>query len=425
MMFSALPVDPLPQPTAPPVLSLARFTIGMVAGEASGDILGAGLVSALRQRYPNARFIGIGGTEMEAAGFQSLVPMERLSVMGLVEVLGRLRELIGIRKRLREFFIANPPAVFIGIDSPDFTLGLERQLRALGTTTVHYVSPSVWAWRQNRIHGIARSVDLMLTLLPFEASFYHQHQVPVAFVGHPLADRIPLQPPVREAREALGLAPDQAVVALLPGSRAGELSSLGPLFLRAARALLASRPDVRFLVPCVNPVRLSQMQQYLDAEPGLKGQVKLVLGRSREVMAAANVVLLASGTATLEAMLLKRPMVVAYRLSPITYRIVSKMVRITHIALPNLLTDVPLVPEFIQDAATPERLAEAVLKRIEDDSQVELEQRAFHAVHETLRCNASERAADAISALLTGYNEAGGHKHDDPAAAQLSLSKRS
>lgn len=404
-MFSALPVDPLLQPAASSVLSLARLTIGIVAGEASGDILGAGLVSALRRRYPNARFIGIGGTEMQAAGFQSLVPMERLSVMGLVEVLGRLRELIAIRKRLRDFFIANPPAVFIGIDSPDFTLGLERQLRALGTTTVHYVSPSVWAWRQNRIHGIARSVDLMLTLLPFEANFYHQHKIPVAFVGHPLADRIPLQPPVREAREALDLAPGQAVVAMLPGSRGSELASLGPLFLQTARVLLSSRPDARFVVPCVNPVRLSQMQEYLDAEPGLSGQVRLVLGHSREVMAAADVVLLASGTATLEAMLLKRPMVVAYRVSPVTYRILSKMVRIPHIALPNLLTDEPLVPEFIQDAATPGRLAEAVLRRIEDDSQVELEQRAFQAVHETLRCNANEQAADAIAALLTPFND--------------------
>lgn len=383
-----------------PVVSRARFTIGIVAGEASGDILGAGLVASLRQRYPNARFIGVGGAEMEAEGFQSLLPMERLSVMGLVEVIGRLRELFAIRKRVRDFFTATRPAVFIGIDAPDFTLGLERQLRERGTTTVHYVSPSVWAWRQKRIHGIARSVDLMLTLLPFEANFYRQHQVPVAFVGHPLADRIPLRPPIEQAREALELTRDQAVVALLPGSRSGEIEQLGPLFLKTAGLLLRSRPGIEFLVPCINKARQNQMQMHLDAMPELKVRVRLVLGRSREAMAAANVVLLASGTATLEAMLLKRPMVVAYRLAPMTYRVASRMVNLTHVALPNLLTEKPLVPEFIQNAATPEALADAVLTRLLDDSQVELEQRAFQAVHEAIRCNANERAADAIAALL-------------------------
>jgi lipid-A-disaccharide synthase len=399
-MSTVLRADSPQLPAAPPVLTRARLTIGMVAGEASGDILGAGLISALRLRYPNARFIGIGGAEMEAAGFHSLLPMERLSVMGLVEVLGRLRELFAIRKRLREFFTANRPAVFIGIDSPDFTLGLERQLREAGTTTVHYVSPSVWAWRQSRIHGIARSVDLMLTLLPFEADFYRRYAVPVTFVGHPLADRIPLRPPVEAAREALGLAPDQTVVALLPGSRGSEVAHLGPLFLSTAKVLLAARSDIRFVVPCINPVRLAQMHEYLDAEPGLSGHIRLVLGSSREVMAAANVVLLASGTATLEAMLLKRPMVVAYRMAPMTFRVLSRMVRITHVALPNLLTDKPMVPEFIQDAATPEALAGAVRRRLEDDGQVELEQRAFQEVHEALRCNANEQAADAVAALL-------------------------
>lgn len=384
----------------PRIISRARFTIGMVAGEASGDILGAGLISALRKRYPNARFIGVGGAQMETEGFISLLPMERLSVMGLVEVMGRLRELFAIRKRLREFFSVNQPAVFIGIDSPDFTLGLERQLRERGTTTVHYVSPTVWAWRQKRIHGIAQSVDLMLTLFPFEAEFYYKHQVRVAFVGHPLADIIPLQSDSQLARSALGLMPDKAIIALLPGSRGSELDQLGPLFLRTARVLSARRTDLQFVVPCVTPIRLMQMQAFVDAEPGLADRVTLVLGRSREVMAAANVVLLASGTATLEAMLLKRPMVVAYRVSGMTYRILSSLVRISHIALPNLLTEKPLVPEFIQDAATPEALADAIRQRLEDDSQVALEQDAFQRVHETLRRNASERAAEAIAELL-------------------------
>lgn len=382
------------------VVSFARVTVGIVAGEASGDILGAGLIAALRQRYPNARFIGVGGTEMQAQGFQSLVPMERLSVMGLVEVVGRLRELFAIRKRLRDFFTVNPPLVLIGIDSPDFTLGLERQLRERGIRTVHYVSPSVWAWRQGRIHGIAKSVDLMLTLLPFEAKFYEEHRVPVSFVGHPLADTIPLQPPAQESRQDLGLAADQPVVALLPGSRGGELSRLGPLFLQTARRLLKSRPNLRFIVPCINADRLRQMQTCLDEHSGLGESVFLVLGHSRAAMAAADVVLLASGTATLEAMLLKRPMVVAYRLSPMSFRIVSRMVRITHIALPNLLTPEPLVPELIQDAATPEALAEAVLRRLDDPGRIALEQEAFHTVHLTLRRNASQRAADAIVALI-------------------------
>lgn len=398
------------QPPAPaPVVSHASFTIGIVAGEASGDILGAGLVAALRQRYPNARFIGIGGAEMEAEGFHSLLPMERLSVMGLVEVVGRLRELFAIRRRLREFFQVNRPAVFIGIDSPDFVLGLERQLRETGIPTVHYVSPTVWAWRQKRIHGIARSVDLMLTIFPFEASFYEKHKVPVAFVGHPLADRIPLRAPINEAREALGLAADESLVALLPGSRGSELDQLGPLFLAAAAALLKERPDVRFLVPCVNPARHRQMETFLAADPALSERVTLILGRSREVMAAANVILLASGTATLEAMLLKRPMVVAYRVSAMTYRVLSRLVKLSHIALPNLLTDKPLVPEFIQDAATPQALAEALQRRLEDDSQVALEQEAFRKVHEALRRNASASAADAIVGLLTerGLNAAG------------------
>ena len=374
-------------------------TFGIVAGEASGDILGAGLIRALRRKYPGARFIGIGGDEMVAEGFHSLVPMERLSVMGLVEVLGRLRELFGIRARLMSYFLQNPPDVVIGIDSPDFTLGVERRCRDAGMLTAHYVSPSVWAWRQNRIFKIAKSVDLMLTLFPFEARFYEEHQVPVAFVGHPLADRIPLQPDTLAARRNLGLDEQAPVLAILPGSRGGEVERLGGLFLEAAKWIQSRRPDLQLAIPCVNGEREEQVRALVDALD-VKLAVTIVRGRSREVMAAADVVLLASGTATLEAMLLKKPMVVGYRLSNLSFRIVSKMVKSPYIALPNLLALKSLVPEFIQDDATPQSLGDAVLERLENPQERERLTTAFTEIHQTLRQNADEQAASAIAALI-------------------------
>ena len=374
-------------------------TFGIVAGEASGDILGAGLIRALRRKYPGARFIGIGGDEMVAEGFHSLVPMERLSVMGLVEVLGRLRELFGIRARLMSYFLQNPPDVVIGIDSPDFTLGVERRCRDAGMLTAHYVSPSVWAWRQNRIFKIAKSVDLMLTLFPFEARFYEEHQVPVAFVGHPLADRIPLQPDTLAARRNLGFDEQAPVLAILPGSRGGEVERLGGLFLEAAKWIQSRRPDLQLAIPCVNREREEQVRALVDALD-VKLAVTIVRGRSREVMAAADVVLLASGTATLEAMLLKKPMVVGYRLSNLSFRIVSKMVKSPYIALPNLLAQKSLVPEFIQDDATPQSLGDAVLERLENPQERERLTTAFTEIHQTLRQNADEQAASAIAALI-------------------------
>jgi lipid-A-disaccharide synthase len=383
----------------PSVISDRPIKFGIVAGEASGDILGAGLIRSLRARYPRARFVGIGGEEMEAAGFHSLVPMERLSVMGLVEVLGRIRELFSIRGRLMEYFLTTPPDVVIGIDSPDFTLGVERRCRDAGIPTAHYVSPSVWAWRQKRIFKIAKSVNLMLTLFPFEARFYEEHDVPVTFVGHPLADRIPMEPDTRAARRDLGLNEDQPVLAILPGSRGGEVERLGSLFLSAAREIQSSRPDLQLVIPCVNRDREKQVRglvQSLDvALP-----VTIVRGRSREVMAAADVVLLASGTATLEAMLLKKPMVVGYRLSNFSYALVSRLVKVPHVALPNLLAGKPLVPELLQDDATPETLGAAVLERLENTEERAHLKAEFTGLHHQLRQNADERAADAISALV-------------------------
>jgi len=381
------------------LVSDRKLTVAIIAGEASGDILGAGLIRSLRQRYPKARFVGIGGDEMVAEGFHSLVPMERLSVMGLVEVLGRIRELFSIRARLMEFFFNTPPDVVIGIDSPDFTLAIERRCREAGIPSVHYVSPSVWAWRQKRIFKIAKSVDLMLTLFPFEARFYEEHQVPVAFVGHPLADRIEMKTDTRAARENLGLNFDKPVLAVLPGSRGGEVERLGTLFLEASRWLQSRRPDIQLVIPCVNRDREKQIQGLVESLE-VKLPVTLVRGRSREVMAASDVVLLASGTATLEAMLLKKPMVVGYRLSNFSFKLLSKLVKVPWVALPNLLAQKQLVPELLQDDATPEALGAAVLERLENEQERLRLSEAFSELHESLRQNADERAATAISSLM-------------------------
>ncbi|PXX89135.1 lipid-A-disaccharide synthase [Marinobacter vulgaris] len=388
-------------PTDHPVISTRKVTFAIVAGEASGDILGAGLIRSLRSRYPNARFVGIGGEEMVAEGFHSLVPMERLSVMGLVEVLGRLGELFSIRARLMDYLLATPPDVVIGIDSPDFTLGIERRCRDAGMLTAHYVSPSVWAWRQKRIFKIAKSVNLMLTLFPFEARFYEEHNIPVAFVGHPLADRIPMVPDTAGARKAFGLREDAPVLAILPGSRGGEVERLGTLFLEAARWIQGRRPDLQLVIPCVNRERELQVRALVEALD-VKLEVTIVRGRSREVMASSDVVLLASGTATLEAMLLKKPMVVGYRLSGFSYALVSRLVKVPHVALPNLLARELLVPELLQDDATPETLGEAVLERLENETERARLTEAFSRLHEQLRQNADEQAAAALSELIEG-----------------------
>lgn len=390
---------PVEGPQSSGVVSHDRLTFALVAGEVSGDILGSGLIRSLRKRYPNARFVGIGGEDMIAEGFHSLVPMERLSVMGLVEVLGRLRELFSIRARLMDYLLTTPPDVVIGIDSPDFTLGVEERCRKAGIPTVHYVSPSVWAWRQKRIAGIARSVDLMLTLLPFEAQFYEDHGVPVSFVGHPLADRIPMETDTGGARDNLGLDRDRPVLAMLPGSRGGEVEKLGTLFLQTAQRLQAQHPDLQLVVPCVNRDREVQVRALAEALE-VKLPLTLVRGRSREVMASADVVLLASGTATLEAMLLKKPMVVSYRLNRLTFALVSRLVKVSWVSLPNLLAGKALVPELLQDDATPERLAGAVLEQLDNPAERDHLIQAFAELHETLRRNADERAAEAVSGLV-------------------------
>lgn len=367
--------------------------VALVAGEASGDILGAGLMQALKAQYPQITFIGVGGPLMQAQGLSSYFPMERLSVMGLVEVLGRLPELLARRKRLIQTLIAEKPDVFIGIDAPDFNLTLELRLRQAGIKTVHYVSPSVWAWRQKRVLKIREACDLMLTLFPFEAQFYQDHQVPVRFVGHPLADSIAPQVDRAAAREALNLAQDQPVVALLPGSRGGEVARLGSLFLDAAVRLRTLRPGIQFVLPCSSPERRAQLEQMLV---GRDLPLTLLNGRSHEALAACDAVLIASGTATLEALLHKRPMVVAYKVAPLTYRILKRLVTSAYISLPNLLAERLLVPEMIQDAATPEALAQ-LLAPLLDGGEVQTE--GFDVIHRALRRDASVQAAQAVLQL--------------------------
>ncbi|UNG20039.1 lipid-A-disaccharide synthase [Stutzerimonas zhaodongensis] len=370
------------------------LTVALVAGEASGDILGAGLMQALKAQHANVEFIGVGGPRMEAQGLESYFPQERLAVMGLVEVLGRLPELLRRRKRLLQTLLGVRPDVFIGIDAPDFNLDLALKLRRAGIKTVHYVSPSVWAWRQKRVLKIRDACDLMLTLFPFEAKFYDAHQVAVRFVGHPLADTIPLVSDRAAARTTLGLPQEGLIVALMPGSRGGEVGRLGELFLAAADRLRSMRPGIRFVVPCASPERRAQLEQMLI---GRDLPLTLLDGRSHEALAACNAVLIASGTATLEALLYKRPMVVAYSVSPLTFRILKRLVKSPYVALPNLLAQRLLVPELLQDAATPDAMAQLLSPLLDNgDSQTE----GFDAIHRTLRCDASSQAADAVLELL-------------------------
>ncbi|MCP1467719.1 MULTISPECIES: lipid-A-disaccharide synthase [Pseudomonas] len=378
---------------------MATLRIALVAGEASGDILGAGLMRALKARHPAVEFIGVGGPLMQAEGLTSYFPMERLSVMGLVEVLGRLRELLARRKLLIQTLIEEKPDVFIGIDAPDFTLNIELKLRQAGIKTVHYVSPSVWAWRQKRVLKIREGCDLMLTLLPFEARFYEEKGVPVRFVGHTLADSIPLQADRAAARAELGL-PDGPLVALMPGSRGGEVGRLASVFFDAAERLQALKPGVRFVLPCASPQRRAQIETLLV---GRNLPLTLLDGQSHLALAACDAVLIASGTATLEALLYKRPMVVAYRLAPLTFWILKRMVKSPYISLPNLLAQRLLVPELLQDDATPEALAQTLLPLIDGGEE---QTRGFDDIHRTLRRDASNQAADAVLTLIGQKQEA-------------------
>ena len=374
--------------------------IAIVVGETSGDMLGIGLMKALKKHYPDATFEGIGGPLMEAEGFKSFVPMERLAVMGLVEILGRLFELLKVRKKLVQNWQKNPPDVFIGIDAPEFNTQLEYKLKQSGIKTVHYVSPSVWAWRPKRIHKIKKSVDLMLTLFPFEAKFYQQHDVPVTFVGHNLADSIPFDNHADDAREVFHFEKDEKVVCLMPGSRGSEVEKLCPVFIEAAELVFKHNPNVRFLLPAANKVRLQQIEQLIDnLNPTAK--IDVVEGNSKTCMQASDVILLASGTATLEGMLLKKPMIVSYIVSPITAMIMRRLLKQEFISLPNLLAGREVVPEILQEQATPQNLANAVNERIEDENLIHQLQETFLFIHKQLKRGANEQAALAVVNLLT------------------------
>ncbi|MDO8861493.1 lipid-A-disaccharide synthase [Haliea sp. E1-2-M8] len=372
--------------------------IGVLAGEASGDILGARLLAALRKRYPELQVEGIGGPLMQAQGLDSLFPMERLSVMGFVEPLKRLPELLRIRRSVYQHFLANPPDIFIGIDSPDFCLRLEWKLRRAGIATAHLVSPSVWAWRRGRIRKIGRAVDRMLCLFPFETAIYQQHAIAADFVGHPLADEIPVQIDRTAARAELGLPASGRLLALLPGSRGGEVGLLAPLFLATAQRLARADPELGFVLPAAGPERLAQLQALLPAFSELP--LTLVEGRSREVMMAADAVLLASGTATLEALLVQCPMAVAYRMSPLSWALVSRLVQTPFAALPNILAGRALVPELIQDAATVEALVAAVQPLLYNSQVTREQQQAFASIHQALALGFGDRCADAVAAVL-------------------------
>lgn len=374
--------------------------IALVAGELSGDRLGAGLVRALGTQLPGAVCAGVAGPGMRAAGCTAWAASDELSVMGLVEVLRHLPRIRRVYQLVEQHLVRDPPAVFVGIDAPDFNLRVEQRARALGIPTVHYVSPSVWAWREGRVRTLHASCDLVLCLLPFEAEFLNARGVAAEFVGHPLADELPEDPDPVAARRALGLPGAGAMIAVLPGSRAGEVARLGRIFAATAGWLLARRPDLHFVVPVATPALRPAVAGCFASLP--PGSVTLVDGTSQAAMAAADSVLLASGTATLEAMLLRRPMVVAYRLAPATWWLLKglRLVRVAWVALPNLLAGERLVPEFLQSAARPELLGAALLASLDDAAARHVLLARFDALRAVLRRDASARAAAAVARVV-------------------------
>ena len=376
--------------------------------------MAASLIRALRELRPDASFIGVAGPRMQAAGCATLVDQERLAVMGLVAVLRHLPEVLRLRRQLGDYFLAQPPDLFVGVDAPDFNLTLERRLRRAGIPTAHLVSPTVWAWRPGRVKGLRRAVDLVLSIFPFEEPFLRERGVPVRYIGHPLADDIPLEPDRAAARQALGLPPAGPVIALLPGSRTSEVGLLARPFLETAAWCLARRPDLRFVVPLVSP-RLRGLFEKILAESGLEARfaltapatataLTLVDGQGREAMTAADLVLSASGTATLEALLLQRPLVVGYRVDPLTYWLVKtlKLIKVPHVAMANLLAGEELAPEFLQDRCRAELMGPALLALLEDPERVAAIRATYGRIHRDLRRGASQEAARALLELVPG-----------------------
>lgn len=377
----------------------SALRIGIVAGEASGDLLGASLIAALRERAPDIEIIGIGGEKMAAAGMQIVYPMSKLAVRGYVEVLKHLPELLWIRRRLRRFFLRDRPDVFVGIDAPDFNLGLETLLKHAGIPTVHYVSPSIWAWRMERLKKIAAAVSHMLLVFPFERQMYADAGIEATYVGHPLADMIALDNNSPSARQALGLPADTTVVALLPGSRRSEIEYMAPLFIAAAERLARRFPNIIFALPLANQEARDLWQRRFAEDVPAALDLRVYDRQAHAIMSAANVVLLASGTATLEAALLKRPMVISYRVSALSYRLMWRQRRLPYVGLPNILAQQFIVPELLQDAATPEHLADAVANLLESPDAMHGLHKRFTEMHLALKQNSAAQAAEIILSI--------------------------
>ena len=387
--------------------------IAMVAGEASGDLLGSHLIAALKARLPNAVFYGVGGPKMIGQGFDSWHSLEKLAVRGYVEVLRHYREIAGIRNDLKRRLRAEPPDVFVGIDAPDFNLALEKSLKRRGVPSIHYVSPSIWAWRGKRIHKIGAAVSRVLALFPFEPALYEKQGIPVSYVGHPLADVLPLEDGRQSARTLLGLSAQQPVFALLPGSRQSELQYMAATFIETARLIQRSLPKALFLVPLTTRETRLSFETALYQCKANDLSIRLLFGHAHEAMMAADTILVASGTATLEAALLKRPMAIVYKMAPLTYRLMRRMGYLPYVGLPNVLAGRFVVPEFIQDDATPENLAQALLNLYADKVSCARLAEVFRAIHLQLKQNAAEKAATAVLSCLP----AGVGRDGRPAAA--------
>lgn len=381
--------------------------VAIVAGEASGDLLGFHLIQALQVERPDITFVGIAGPKMMSLGAQSLFPMERLSVRGYVEVLRHLYGLLKLRKQLLKQLLEAKPDVFVGIDAPDFNFWLERKLKAKGIPTIHYVSPSIWAWRKGRIHKIKRAVSHMLALFPFEAPIYEQVNVPVTYVGHPLADVLPMEPEVEQVRETLKIHANTIVVAMLPGSRQSEVTQHAQLFVDTAKIIqqeYAETTEVVFLVPLITRATRDIFEKAIHAaylqQPELALNIQIMFGHAHEAMEAADVVIVASGTATLEAALLKKPMVITYKMPFLSWQILKRMQYQPYVGLPNILAGKFLVPELLQNEATPQNVADATLRLLSDKTYLQTLKEAFTRIHQSLKQNSAKKAAQTVLSYL-------------------------
>ena len=401
-----------------------KARVAIVAGEASGDLLGAALIRAVRQRWPDVEFYGIAGPKMIAEGAQTLYPMEKLAVRGYVEVLRHLREILGIRSGLRRHLLNDRPDLFIGVDAPDFNFALERKLKAAGIPTVHYVSPSIWAWRSERIHSIAKAVDRMLVLFPFEEPIYEKAGIPVTFVGHPLADSMPLEPDRREARAQLRLGAAAVPVALLPGSRVSELELHADLVIETARELLARRPELRFFVPLATRETRDYFERRIYELEARELPITILFGHARLALHAAEVALVASGTAALEAALARCPMVITYRLNKLTHWLVKRKLLLPYVGLPNVLAGEFIVPELLQDDATPRNLAQAIGNWLDHSEARERLRLRFARLHEALAKGHDERVAQALAPYLNGNNTKNGRSEDFAAGLRVAARGR-